>query len=138
MDENRGCGMQFFKSTKQARNFSRVSVAAALADGSLGTFSHMARIPTKTAQVVSGLACIFCSDTKAAEKAFAVAETVVSVVQMGFIVTAEFSEDEWALQALSLCDLLYQGLLMSRFSAGEISKEPLPQDELQQFIHPSP
>lgn len=128
-----GLRKQMFKSTKASRDRQRVNAFASAADNALLRANPIARIPSKTAQFFSGVSAMFNPNVKRCEKAWHAAQSALALAQLGLIMAIEFDsgscEKNTSLcQALMICDLVYQGLLLSGFGVSESMKE-LPEND---------
>lgn len=112
------------KSCKAHRNTQRILGGIEILDQTLATISPTAQLPTKFAQSIVSLHSIFKPNTSAYEKTITSIQTTITLAQVGLLVTLILApEMTWIFTALTVCDLLYQGILLSGWAIAETNKK---------------
>lgn len=121
-----------YTSSTGHRNSQRTNAVAQIAGDSLATFTPVAIIPTKVAQIMVSTYSIFRKDTYLTEKVTHLLQTGISSAQLGLAITLLFKAAECTTastdicKAVFLCKLLYDGTLLAGWIPSEFSKDPYP------------
>ena len=120
--------MPKFESSKAQRNSLRVQSGAEIAGNAVAILSPAAKIPCKVAQSVASFYSFFSKETTPFEKGIGLTQGLISVAQvalLGYVYAQKLKcPDESVCTALMLCDLVYEGILLSNLFVSEINKKP--------------
>lgn len=128
--------MKLFQSNKVTRTANRINAGAEVAGSALSSISPIAKLPTKATQAVTAAITLFHPKTKTTERVLLGIQLALAVTQIGLIAALTFKGDKCQdgsaeCNALLICELLYQGLLVAALGAGEVIREPYANNDRQ-------
>lgn len=126
--------MTFFKSTKVNRAAQRVNAVSEIAGVALSNASPLAAVPARIAQAGVSAVSLFHPRPKPIEKVLHGFQALLSLAQAGLLIAMHYVDEDCDLsstvcKSLLLCELMYQGVLLTGWGLSEIVREPWESDE---------
>lgn len=128
----------FFYSTKINRDTNRINGIINVFNDTVSSYSYNAIIPGKIIQSLNSTRSVIISDTNYFEKIMHFMQILVAITQLGLGITILLRSESCSnnnkeiCKAISLCNLIYKGLLLTGWVPGELYKQPYNDNHNQQ------
>lgn len=111
------------KSSKLHRQAQRINGLAEIAGNALQDIIPGSSIPGKVAQSINSGMFLFKPNVKPHEKLINALQLILSLSEVGLLLSLIFVQPAWVSLAINAIDLVYQGILLLSWGQSEISKE---------------